>query len=57
MPYVNITWNAEQMDGKTAMYWHPSYVAALTRRIRATAAFLRGTEVGRTVLGKLCSQA
>lgn len=40
VPYANITWNPEQMDGKTAMYWHPAYVAALERRIAAQAEWL-----------------
>jgi hypothetical protein len=40
VPWSNITWTPEQMDGRTAMYWHPAYVAALTRRIAAEARWL-----------------
>jgi len=44
VPWSNVTWFSEQHDGRTAMYWHPTYVALLRRRINATAAWL--TSVG-----------
>ena len=35
------------MDGKTAMYWHPAYVAALTRRIAAEGKWLQTSPHGK----------
>lgn len=49
VPYVNFTWQAEQMDGRTAMYWHPAYVRLLSERINATAQYLATDPVGRSI--------
>jgi hypothetical protein len=49
VPWTNITWSAEQMDGETAMYWHPAYITALKRRIAATASFLAEDPVGKII--------
>jgi hypothetical protein len=49
VPWVNITWTSEQADGKTAMYWHPAYTAALKRRIATTATFFATDPVGKQI--------
>ena len=47
VPWSNVTWTTEQHDGRTAMYWHPAYVAALTRRIAAQAEWLATSPHGK----------
>ena len=47
VPWSNTTWTAEQMDGKTAMYWHPTYIEAMTRRIAAQAQWLAASPHGK----------
>jgi hypothetical protein len=44
VPWSDLTWTEEETDGKTVMYWHPTYVKLFQRRIRAIARFLRTKE-------------
>lgn len=46
VPWSNVTWTAEELDGRTVMYWHPAYVAALSRRIAAEAEWLATSPYG-----------